>query len=317
MPRERVRIEDAPAAPVNPVQVADAKKIMEKAVVLDVTFHRPGIRRKADISKIEVDADKEMLSLTKEIVDSPDYDACVSLANATRNKWLAVRCLPSPLKRGTYMVPITMIEEVSNKMDAVRAEYNTLADKFAEAYPERVEDARRRLKEQFNQANYPAQDAVRQAFWMETRFFDFGVPSKEKIGAIMWEKERDRAEKTWRGAAEEIQFALRESFQCLVSHLAERLTPEPGAKTKKTFQVTTVEKLNEFLDLFQKRNITNDVELEGLVIQARNVLKGKRVDTLRKNKTVREEVLGEFQRVNKALDKLMTDAPKRQIRFDD
>ena len=159
-------------------------------------------------------------------------------------------------------------------------------------------------------------DQLRAAFSVERRLLDFGTPGEDKIGKALWESERKRAEETWRAAADEIQDALRCAFRSLVGHLAERLEPNPDG-SRKVFRDTAIEKLTEFLDLFKARNLTGDAELEGLVIQARNVLQGKRPDALRKSNVIRGEVAREMGRVLTALDTLMGDAPRRRISFEE
>jgi len=298
------------------------KQIIDNVVVLDVVFHRAGIRRKADISKIdakvtgeETATDKAMLGLTKAIVDSKEYTAAVKVTGDARS-WLDRRSLPSPLKRGTYLIPLSMVEEVNTYLDDVERQYKVKVEEFLLVYPQQVENAKVRLANQFDVRNYPTVECLRASFWIERRMLDFGVPSPDKIGQELWQKEKARAEQSWFVAVNEIQLALREAFRTLVAHLAERLEPNPNG-TKKIFKDTAVEKLVEFIDIFKNRNLTGDVELEGLVVQARNVLAGKRPDSLRKNSSARGEVAGEMARVTIALDKLLVNAAKRSISFEE
>jgi hypothetical protein len=300
----------------------DVKQVIDNVIVLDVVFHRAGIRRKADISKIdakvtdeELATDKAMLGLTKSIVDSKEYTAAVKVTSDAR-AWLDRRSLPSPLKRGTYLVPLSMVDDVNVYLDEVDKQYRAKVEEFLLVYPQQVENAKVRLANQFDQRNYPTIECLRASFWIERRMLDFGVPSPAKIGQELWQKEKARAEQSWSTAVDEIQIALREAFRTLVAHLAERLEPNPDG-TKKIFKDTAIEKLVEFIDIFKNRNLTGDAELEGLVSQARNVLSGKRPESLRKNSSARGEVAGEMARVTVALDKLLVNASKRSIRFED
>jgi hypothetical protein len=293
----------------------EIRKLMDSAVVLDLTFHRPGIRRKADISLVETDADKNMLGLTKAIVDSKEYAAVIKVASETR-RWVGLRALPSPLKRGTYLISVELVADVYEYLDAADASYMAKAEEFLLVYPWQVREAKQKLLDQFDPDNYPSVKKLRAAFYVERRLIDFGVPNPEKIGKAFWLREKKRAEKTWAKAADEVQAALRTAFRELVGHLAERLQPKDDG-TKKVFRDTAVDKVLEFVDLFQQRNLTGDAELSGLVTQARNVLKGKKADKLRTSVVARGEVAEEMGRVMTALDELMETAPRRRIRFDD
>jgi hypothetical protein len=296
-------------------EVKDAKRVMDDVVVLDVTFHRPGISKQADLSRVSTDSDKDMLNLTKNIVDAKEYSTVVRFADDVR-MWLAKRSLPSPLKRGTYLVPVGSVEQVCQFLDQAEERYKAKAEEFLAVYPEKVAEARIKLGDQFNADNYLPVEQLRASFWIERRLIDFGLPSEEKIGRALWEKEKQRAEETWSRAVETIQEALRTSFQTLVGHLAERLEPKPDG-TRKVLRDTAIDNMLEFIDLFKARNVTGDAELEGLIIQASNVLKGKKPEDIRKSDTVRGEIAGEMARVQKALDKLMDVAPRRRISFDD
>ncbi len=297
-------------------EVKDAKRVMDDVVVLDVTFHRPGINRRADLSLlVDTESDKDMLCLSKTIVDAKEYVKVIHYSGDVRN-WLAKRSLPSPLKRGTYLVPLGSVEEVCQYLDQAEERYKAKAEEFLQVYPAKVAEAKIKLGCQFDQDNYLPVEQLRASFWIERRLIDFGLPSEEKIGRALWEKEKQRAEETWSRAVETIQEALRTSFKTLVGHLAERLEPKPDG-TRKVFRDTAIDNMLEFIDLFKARNVTGDAELEGLIIKASNVLKGKKPEDIRKSDTIRGEIAGEMARVQKALDKLMDVAPRRRISFDD
>lgn len=309
-------VRKAKAAQEQPTtEVKDARRVMDDVVVLDVTFHRPGINRRADLSLVDTESDKDMLCLSKNIVDAKEYTEVVYCSGDMRN-WLAKRSLPSPLKRGTYLVPLGSVDEVWQYLDQAEERYRAKVEEFLAVYPEKVAEAKVKLGGQFNQENYLPVEQLRASFWIERRLIDFGTPSEKKIGRALWEKERQRAEETWSRAVETIQEALRTSFQTLVGHLAERLEPKPDG-TRKVFRDTAIDNMLEFIDLFKARNVTGDVELEGLMVQANNVLKGKKPEDIRKSDTIRGEIAGEMVRVQKALDKLMDVAPRRRISFDD
>lgn len=315
MKRRRLTLEDAPEDGAKALGVKDVKKIMDSVVVLDITFHRPGIYRKANIDLVETDADKKMLRLNKDIVSRKEYTAAIAVAYEAR-RWLDTRCLPSLLGRGTYFLPIANIGVVTDKLEEFERRYMAKFEEFLLVYPSLVRDAESRLGNQFDPKNYPSVEQLRSAVYIERRLLDFGVPSEDKLGRALWEEERKRAESTWRSAAEEIQCALRDAFRSLVRHLAERLEPNADG-SKKVFKDTAVSKLLEFIDLFKNRNLVGDAELEGLVIQARDVLKGKKPDAIRKSDVKRGEVYSEMIRVQAALETLLMDAPKRAISFDD
>jgi len=311
----RERLADVAAETPQTTPRTDVKKITEDVVVLNLIFHRPGIHRRGDMEQVETESDKKLLHLSKDIVDSEEYGTVTSLAGEARG-WIRKRSLPSPLKRGTFLIPLGLVDVVNTYLDEIESRYNSKAESFLAVYPQKVQEAKSRLRGQFDERNYPTVDQMRSAFWLERSFLDFGVPSEQKIGRTLWEQEKQRAEKLWSASVDEIQDALRTSFRALVGHMAERLESKPDGK-RKIFKNTAIEKITEFVELFKARNITDDAELEGLVVQARNVLAGKQPDDIRKSDVIRGEIAGEMARVTTVLDQLLIDSPRRQISFDD
>jgi hypothetical protein len=95
---------------------------------------------------------------------------------------------------------------------------------------------------------------------------------------------------------------------------------EPTADgRKKTFKTATIDKLLEFFELFDRRNVLNDVELKKLVESAKRVLSGGDVlvDALRSDQGVRDIVRDQMENVTKKLDALITEGPRRVVSFEE
>lgn len=291
----------------------NGNKLISESVILDVTFKRPGIRRRADISKVTCEADKEMLGLSKAILDSEEYRVIQTVVRQFRS-YVEAKALDCPLKRGSYMVPLAVLEDVYGKLEQAEIEFNAAVEQFIDAYPQRKAEAEVRLKDQFRDADYPEPEQLREAFEVVSRLVDFSPPGEGKIGQALSQKARQKFEQDLKNASEEIQAALREAFAGLVKHLRERLESISGGG-KKILAPSAVDNLLEFIDNFKHRNLCEDAELEGLVAQAKNVLAGKDSGLLKSNGKATAEVLGEMKRCEEALSKLVKDRPTRLISF--
>jgi hypothetical protein len=291
------------------------KNIFENAVILDVTFHKPGNTRKGDKGEIDTSADKNRLGLSKKILQSSEYADVLAVANACRT-WLASVALPGPMKAGSYIVPLEVLDRVYTRVTEAEAAYNAAADRFVAVIPELIERDREALKDQFCIKNYSAPEEARKCFYVERRLLDFSLPGQAKIGQFIYENEKKRVEQDLQNTANEIKLALREALQGLVGRLADALEVGPDG-TKKVFRDTAVTKLKEYLDLFSARNIADDDELAELVKQAKGVLNGKTPDDLRTNITTRQMVKTEVARLANAAAQLVDKLPSRLISFDD
>src|SRR5256712_13802214 len=130
----------------------------------------------------------------------------------------------------------------------------------------------------YNPADYPPVEDVAREFGLSWQYVSFGVPDQLKaISREVWQQEREKAAQRMAEASAEIQIVLRESMAKLVQHIADRLKEGPDGKPLR-FKETTVSNLVEFLTNFEFRNVTDDNELQTLVAQARELLRGVNAD---------------------------------------
>ena len=227
------------------------------------------------------------------------------------------RCLPSFFKSGFYLLPIKLVEEIDERLKDYTARRNELVEQFLAVYPKRVEEIRESLRSLFNEADYPPIEQLRPAFYATTRYLTFSTPSTLRgIKKEIFEREKEKSEKFWSEATVEVQNALRESMAELVSHMVDRLTSDGDGKPRR-IRESMFGKMNEFLDLFQKRNVADDAEMEKLVLTARSLMRGVDAEILKKDLDARESVRTGFTKVKESLDSMLEERPRRRIVFED
>jgi hypothetical protein len=282
--------------------------IFDKAVCLSVQLRKPSNRRAADLNKIETDADKDMLSFGKKLLDCGQWRAIMQV-DAEIRKVLKTRGLASQLRSGIYLVPLATLEEVDTKLQALIGRREQKIEAFLAAYPGEVEKARVRLNSQFELADYPDVDRLRASFGVELQYLNFGVPGTlQGISKALYERAKQQAHARWAEASEQIQLALRQAMQELV----ERLTPGADGK-KKAFGAGALDKAREFLDTFQARNLTGDTAMEQLVEQAQALLAGADPEKIRSDELFRGELQARFSEIGQQLDALVIEAPVRKF----
>jgi hypothetical protein len=290
--------------------------IFDRAVCLSLAVGCLGTRRKVAAASIQVDADKDMLHVSKAILESKELDAIKTLDGEMRT-WLGKRALPSPFRRGTYLIPLDLVEQVDAKIGEYQEKRRTLVDAFLAVYDKSVEDARKRLNGLFDAADYPGADKVRATFYVDVRYLAFGVPEKlEGIRKDIFEREKAKAESQWREASDEVRQALRAGLADLVDHMVERLQGNGDGKPK-VFRGTLVENMTEYLDLFDPRNVTDDTQLAQLVERCRKTLDGVDADALRASDAIRTKVREGMAQVQATLDTMVIDRPARRIVLED
>ncbi len=299
-----------------PLPMEKSHGLFDRAVCLSLTMGCLGTRRKVAAASIQVDADKDLLHVSKAILESKELDAIKTLDGEVR-AWLGKRALPSPFRRGTYLIPLDLVEQVDAKIVEYQEKRRFLTDAFLAVYDRSVEDAKKRLNGLFDASDYPGDEKVRATFYVDVRYLAFGVPEKlEGIRKDIFEREKQKAESQWKEASDEVRQALRAGLSDLVDHMVERLQGNGDGKPK-VFRDSLVENMAEYLDLFDPRNVTDDDQLAHLVGRCRSVLDGVDASALRASDAIRTKVRDGMAQVQSVLDTMVIDRPARRIVLED
>lgn len=290
------------------------RNLQEKTVILDVIFHRPGSHRSESGEKVDTKANKRWLSVTKKLFESKAYNEA-RLIQTNAGIWLKRRSVPCGLE-GYFVLALSMVDEVIQHMDEQDALLKAKVEEFAVEYDKIVEEAKKELQDMFDPRRYPTANHYRRGIWMERRFVELGIPDPVKIGDALYEVEREKAKKRWADASEEVVYALREEFAKLIGHISEKLTPSPDG-SKKVLKDAALDKVLEWIDLFSKRNVLDDKQLDVLVKRSKDVLNGVDLKSLRKDESAKDLLAKRMETVKVKLDAMLVNKPARLIRFDD
>jgi hypothetical protein len=288
--------------------------LAKKTVCIKVRLSTMGNTRKVSTAQIETDADKDLLRVSKQLVDSAELKA-INRFDGEIRRFLYNICLPFEI--GIHLLPITALQTVEQRLRQFAEDRRQLVDAFLSAYPSLCLDAAKRLRGLYNPADYPPLEDVAREFGFSWQYVSFGVPDQLKgISREVWEQEREKAAQRMAEASAEIQVVLRESMARLVTHMADRLKEGPDGKPLR-FKETTVSNLVDFLTNFEFRNVTDDNELQALVTQARELLQGVSADDLRTTGDLRTKVQQGISSLTTELDTMLTRTGGRKFRFDE
>jgi hypothetical protein len=305
------------AALDNEISGQDKDSAADKTVFLAVMLGKLGVRRKVSSSIVDTDADKSLLYVSKEILDSPELKSINSLDNEIR-AYLKGRCLPVAFRRGFHVLPLSLLKEVDAKLQEFKDRRSTLVDAFIAVYQERVDEAKEKLAGLFVEADYPAVEAVAKAFKMEIRYTNFGISGTlREVSKEIYDREKAEIAGELREAVEDAIVGLRIGFQEMVETLVDRLGNKEDGKPK-SFKGPTIDKIKDFLSVFECRNISNDGELEKLVSSAKLMLDGVDPAILRKDLDVRGSVKQGMESILDELKTLtLTDSVSRKYSLSD
>ena len=269
---------------------------------------------------LSTDVKAKLLRVQKTLLESEELNAIKTADGAMRN-WLYNICLPYDM--GILLLSRELLDTVTDRLDAFTDERAELVNTFVEAYPQLCIDARSQLENLatelhvpvellYNPADYPSVDRVRGLFGFEYQYFSFSIP--ENLKDEIREKETAKAQAKIEMAIEGITAALRESFLELVDHLKQALEPTADGKKKRLY-ATSVTNLQDFLDTFKARNVTNDKQLDALVAEVQSIIHPNvSADVLKKDESFASDVHRRMSDVSADLAKLVEVIPGRKFR---
>jgi len=302
-------------ATIEKVAAAAGPSLKETTVVLNLKFRAPGLSRKGDLGEITTKADKSMLRLSQDILDSDEYAAIKAIATETRG-FVKRRAVPAPMLRtGMYRLGVAALPVVYERVKQAEIQYAEKVEEFIAAYPALKADAKKRLGPQYRETNYPQVEDLEKSFDVKYCLIDFGTPSSAKVGEVIGKAEWQKAKAAAAQEAEECKLALRAATLKIVEKFAAALgTKDSGRKGSLT--AAGWDNVKEFLDLFAQRNVLQDDQCAEYVAQLKSVLDGNDIELLRKKGDVRAKVEATVSGIAANVSKLV-EAPKRAISFDD
>src|ERR1700681_4916862 len=130
---------------VGPVRVViqdPGVDLAKKTVCIKMRLSTMGNTRKVSTSQIEADADKDLLRVSKQLLDSAELKAIRRFDGEIR-RFLYNICLPFEI--GIQLLPIAALETVEDRLHEFVDERQVLVQSFLSAYPSLCQDAATRL----------------------------------------------------------------------------------------------------------------------------------------------------------------------------
>ena len=290
-------------------------------ILMALRFRRLGTSRKVDNS--EAGVQKDMLKISKTILESPLLDKIASFDRATRAEINSL-AVPGTVAFATIL-PLGHVTRAYEYLEQRTRERDTLINDFLADYERARADARSRLGTLYVPGDYPDTGKVQTQFGMSWNTYSLDTPSAlAEINPQLYEQERQRYIREWEQAISAATEALTVEFQELLSHLIERLQPDSNGRAK-TFRQSTVENFRDFLEKLQPRNIENNLSLAEVARECRQIIDtldrnagGSSVTgVLRQSASIRELVADGMSRARDLLDSAITSTPVRRIHIPD
>ncbi len=256
-------------------------------------------------------AEGDFLSAGKKLLDTrhPAFRAVASIRHRAVSYWRGVS-LPFP-EPGLRLIPRDRIETFSHQLEGFRDELAEAVRQLDRVYDELKQQARIRLGELYNPADYPR--SLTGLFGLEWDFPAVEPPNYlRQLSPELYEQESRRVASRFDDAVRLAEEAFLSELAQHIRHLTERVTGADDGKPK-IFRDSAVTNLREFFDRFRELNLHSSDELDRLVEQAQQVTRGVAPQDLRDSEGLRLRVASQLASVSAVVDGLLVDRPRRNI----
>lgn len=197
-------------------------------------------------------------------------------------------------------IPLPAMQEVQALLKEYSADRAVMVEELAEDLPLLIEADRNRLLKGFDERDYPTAEEIRKdivVYWLWQNLANAGAD--DLTPEIYAEQERQVRAMVERDVSE-IRDGLRQMFAGLTLALQDRLQPDADGRPKQLRDTRVVDKLQDFLRLFELRNM-GDESLAVQVQRVKDALAGVSGDDLKQNIGLRERTEQTLAAVNAAV----------------
>lgn len=289
-----------------------AGDVFAKTVPLVIEKHYWGETKEGNLAKVQTKANKAYLSLRKRLLVAPELSA---IRTRDYNFYQYLRSYATPFRPGFWLVALAMVEEVRAAAERWETERGLLADAAASAFPGHVETMPDVLKDQFNRKDYPSAQRFRDAFWVEWRFVNLGVPDVlREVRAEVFREEREKAQRLAAEARSTVERHLVTILHEVTTHAAELLQPRANG-TRPSLREGCLDRLTRFLATAEAQNVTNSEEARDLIRRVRDIGRGLTVRMLKDDDDLRARTQSALATAAAAIAEAVEEQPERAIRI--
>lgn len=256
-------------------------------------------------------AEKAYISASQKILDTknPAFAALTSVKNEITAYWKN-ETLPYT-EDGVRLLQKTKLDSFCQRMTELKGALGVAKNNLDLCLDDIKDDAKKRLGTLYNEAHYPK--SMADVFEVQWDFPNTEPPEYlAKLAPTVYQAEQQKAQARMQEAIALAEQAFLIELDALIKSLHERLTPGPDG-AKKVFRDSTIKNLGDFFTKFKTLNIGSNEQLDNLVDQANDLIKGINPADLRDSALLRTEINKGLAEISGKLDPLVTNLPRRKI----
>ena len=290
------------------------KELSERAIYLVLDWSALGTWKRVDTEKVVTKKQKrdDEVRARKRVINSSAMSDLRSIRYKVK-RMLRTYALNSMFRPGVYAIPVqhgdyvdSVLKDADNNMHSVR-------EKLQAEWPSVIKDAKERLGDLFDAADYPSAEEAANELQLSFRYMAIAeTPAILKtIAADVYKEDVERAKKETEKELEAFRLHLRAALLEIVENMRKTLQKPDG--DRKVFGQRFFKRLDEFMATFQVRNLSDDGELKKVVAQLKKVADGTDLTTLKEDAPTQKALNKTLKGINTELDKLVEEGDSRMM----
>ncbi|HEY3965150.1 MAG TPA: hypothetical protein VGM05_11415 [Planctomycetaceae bacterium] len=256
-------------------------------------------------------AEGNYLSAAKKLLDTkhPAFRAVTSVRHQILSYWKG-NSLPYP-EPGIRLIRQDDVGAFNMHMTTHKSDLGEAIGGLNAHYADLQAIARQRLGRLYNSSDYP--ESLTGLFDVTWDFPSVEPPTYlSRLSPELYRQESERVAARFDDAVRLAEEAFLAELDRLISHLTERLSGQEDGKPK-VFRDSAIENLTEFFGRFRRLNIRSNEQLDQLVDQVQNTVRGVEPQALRNDMPLRQRVTAQLAGIQSVVDGLLVDRPRRNI----
>lgn len=219
-------------------------------------------------------------------------------------------------EQGLRLVRVDRIEKLQEGFSKRKQRLSELLGELDAHWDEVKAEARERLKELYDEADYPHTPS--HMFAMSLSFPEIAPDSRlQKLNPKLYEQMQAQIAARFEQAIQVAEAQAVEHVNGLLKHLVERMKPGDDGKAK-ILRSSSVDKLHEFLAAFKETTVGSNEDVDSLVARVEQIAGGVSAEDIRKSDPAqRAELQKQLDSLIQDADKLLEAMPTREFSFED
>ena len=285
------------------------KDLFQKACLIQISSSIWMGSRMLEQGHMEKIGQSEWLKGRKFLVN-PELLSPIKTASHQARNTVQKHTLPFPIT-SLYLIPKESLGIVDQALEGFKERFWGRVNDFVDQYDLAREEAQTILGDLFNETDYP--EDISKKFKFEWRFLTLDLPTKSKIlTPEIYKREKEKFEAMMEETRQMATEALATELGEIVQNLAERLN---GNGKGKSINSAMLNRIRDFFDAFETKNLFDDEKLNEIVAQAHSVVDGISPYGLKYNEVMRKRITASMSDLKETVNSVIQELPRRKIRL--